>query len=86
MRSVETALAFEKLLNALKARNWSTAIRIALTKPRAAALLRLPLGVRLRGLAPSRVPRTTVAHPIVLETPRLSHENQTDARRTTDLP
>jgi GT2 family glycosyltransferase len=86
MRSVETALAFERLLNALKARKWSTAIRIALTKPRAAALLRLPVGVRLRGLAPSRVPRTTVAHPIVLETPRLSHENQTGARRTTNLP
>jgi hypothetical protein len=73
MRSVETALAFEKLLNALKSRNWPAAIGIALTKPRAAALLRLPLGARLRRLAPSRVPRITVPHPLVLTTSRLSH-------------
>jgi succinoglycan biosynthesis protein ExoO len=54
MKSVETALAFEKLLNALKSRNWPAAIGIALAKPRAAALLRLPLGVRLRRLARNR--------------------------------
>jgi succinoglycan biosynthesis protein ExoO len=85
MKSVETALAFEKLLNALKSRNWPAAIGIALTKPRAAALLRFPLGVRLRGLAPSRVPRITVAHPLVPTTPRLLHENQRGPHRTTDL-
>jgi succinoglycan biosynthesis protein ExoO len=85
MKSVETALAFEKLLNALKSRNWPAAIGIALTKPRAVALLRLPLGVRLRGLAPSRGLHTTVAHPLVLTTPRLSHENQKGIHRTTDL-
>jgi glycosyltransferase involved in cell wall biosynthesis len=85
MKSVETALAFEKLLNALKSRNWPAAIGIALTKPQAAALLRLPLGVRLRGLAPSRVPRITVPHPLVLTTSRLSHENQRGTRPTTDL-
>jgi succinoglycan biosynthesis protein ExoO len=84
MKSVETALAFEKLLNALRSRNWPAAVGIALTKPRAAALLRLPLGVRLRGLAPSRVPRITVAHPLVLTTSRLSHENQKGIPCTTD--
>jgi succinoglycan biosynthesis protein ExoO len=84
MRSVETALAFEKLLNALKSRNWPAAIGIALTKPRAAALLRLPLGVRMRGLAPSRVRRITVPHPLVPITSRLSHENQRGTGRTTD--
>jgi succinoglycan biosynthesis protein ExoO len=84
MRSVETALAFEKLLNALKSRNWPAAIGIALTKPRAAALLRLPLGVRLRALAPSRVPRITVPHPLVPTTSRLSRENQRGICRTTD--
>jgi succinoglycan biosynthesis protein ExoO len=84
MKSIETALAFEKLLNALKSRNWAAAIRIALTKPRAAALLRLPLGVRLRGLAPLRVPRITLPHPLVLTRSRLSHENQRGTRRTTN--
>jgi len=84
LRSVETALAFEKLLNALKSRNWPAAIGIALTKPRAAALLRLPLGVRMRGLAPSRVRRITVPHPLVPITSRLSHENQRGTGRTTD--
>jgi glycosyltransferase involved in cell wall biosynthesis len=48
MRATETALAYEKLLNALKARDYSAAIRIAATRPRAAALLRQPIGVRLR--------------------------------------
>jgi glycosyltransferase involved in cell wall biosynthesis len=54
-RSIETALAYEQLLRALKARNWGTALGIAVNKPSAAALLRLPIGVRLSrllGLAP----------------------------------
>jgi len=84
MRSVETALAFEKFLNALKSRNWAAAIRIALTKPRAAALLRLPLGVRLRGLVPSQVPGITVPHLLIPTTSRLSHEDQRGTGRTTD--
>jgi len=84
MRSVENALAFEKLLNALKSRNWPAAIGNALKKPRSAALLRLALAVRLRGLAPSRVPRITLRHPLVPTTSRLSHENQRGTRRATD--
>ena len=84
MRSVETALAFEKLLNALKSRNWPAAIGIALTKPRAAALLRLPLAVRLRDLAPSRVPGITAPHLLTPTTSRLSHENQRGTGHTTD--
>jgi glycosyltransferase involved in cell wall biosynthesis len=84
MRSVETALAFEKLLNALKSRNWPAAIGIALTKPRATALLRLPLGVRLHSLASSRVPRITISHPPVPTTSRLSHDNQRGTRRTAE--
>jgi glycosyltransferase involved in cell wall biosynthesis len=84
LRSVETALAFEKLLNALKSRNWPAAIGIALTKPRATALLRLPLGVRLHSLASSRVPRITISHPPVPTTSRLSHDNQRGTRRTAE--
>ena len=84
VKSIETALVFEKLLNALKSRNWPAAIGIALTKPQAAALLRLPLAVRLRGLAPSRVPRITRPHPLVLTRSRLSHENQRGTRRTNE--
>jgi glycosyltransferase involved in cell wall biosynthesis len=85
MRSVETALAFEKLLNALKARNWSAAIRIALRKPQAAALLRLPLSVRLRRLAPSRGARIAAAHPRVPEPPMLSDHKEQDAGRAANL-
>jgi hypothetical protein len=48
MRSIDTALAYERLLTALKARNWIGAISIVCFTPRAAALLRLPLLVRLR--------------------------------------
>ena len=49
-RSIETALAYERLLRALKDRDWRKALGIALKKPSAAALLRLPIGVRLSRL------------------------------------
>jgi succinoglycan biosynthesis protein ExoO len=55
IRSIDTALAYEELLNALKTRNWSTSARIMMTRPQAAALLRLPVGVRLRRLLPWRL-------------------------------
>ena len=61
-RSIETALAYEKLLRALKDRNWGAALATALRKPSAAALLRLPIGVRLsrlRGLASKGVVTAT---------------------------
>jgi glycosyltransferase involved in cell wall biosynthesis len=50
-RSIETAIAYERLLAALKIRNWRRAIAIALARPSAAALLRLPIQVRLGRLA-----------------------------------
>ncbi len=50
MRSIETALRFEKLLDTLKAGRLLSALRIALMSPRAAALLRLPIAARLRRL------------------------------------
>jgi glycosyltransferase involved in cell wall biosynthesis len=55
MRSIDTALAYEMLLIALKNKSWLCAVRIAFTDPRAAMLLRIPIGVRLRRLVPSRV-------------------------------
>lgn len=51
-RSIAAALAFERLLDALKVQRWCRSLRIALTHPRAAALLKLPIAVRLRGLMP----------------------------------
>ena len=51
MRSIETALRFEQLLDSLKAGRWLISLRIALKSPRAVALLRLPIGARLRRLA-----------------------------------
>jgi succinoglycan biosynthesis protein ExoM len=52
-RSIETALAYEKLLDALKGRRWLQALGVALASPKAALLLRLPIGVRLGRLASS---------------------------------
>jgi len=49
-RSIETALLFQKLIDALKARQWSASLWIALKRPRVAALLRIPIGNRLRRL------------------------------------
>jgi len=54
MRSIETALAYQKLLEALKAGDWSSSLRLALRRPQVAALLRLPIGVRLHRLMPRR--------------------------------
>jgi succinoglycan biosynthesis protein ExoO len=47
-QKLETALSYEKLLAALKAKNWLRALGVGLRSPKAAALLRLPVGVRLR--------------------------------------
>jgi glycosyltransferase involved in cell wall biosynthesis len=47
-RSIETALAYEELLCALKGGSLLKAFGIAATRPQAIALLRLPIGVRLR--------------------------------------
>ena len=51
-RSIETALLFQKLIDSLKAGYWLDSLRIALRRPRVAALLRIPIGVRLRRLMP----------------------------------
>jgi GT2 family glycosyltransferase/glycosyltransferase involved in cell wall biosynthesis len=45
--SIETALAYERLRNALMGKNLLHAIRAIKTNPKALTLLRLPLGVRL---------------------------------------
>jgi glycosyltransferase involved in cell wall biosynthesis len=50
IRSIESAAAYEELLSALKGRQWFKALSVTLARPRAALLLRLPLGVRLRRL------------------------------------
>jgi glycosyltransferase involved in cell wall biosynthesis len=52
IKSIEIALAYECLLSAIKGRHFSRALSIALSNPRAAALLRLPIGVRLRRFVP----------------------------------
>ncbi|SEE13784.1 Glycosyl transferase family 2 [Rhizobiales bacterium GAS188] len=54
LRSIRTALAYEDLLAALKGEHFWRAAGIALARPKAAALLRLPISVRLRRLLPSR--------------------------------
>jgi glycosyltransferase involved in cell wall biosynthesis len=67
--SVKTAMAYEKLLNALKAGDWPGAFSALRSRPQAAALLRLPLAIRLRRLVPSRLSRKQI---------RLSDEDQSE--------
>jgi glycosyltransferase involved in cell wall biosynthesis len=52
MQSIDTAMLLQKLVEALKARQWWDSCRIALTRPRVAALLRIQIGIRLRALVP----------------------------------
>jgi len=73
IRSIETALAYEWLLNALKSRDWLGSLRIALTNPRAAVLLRLAVNARLRRLAPWRRAGKSAHHPLAAELSRLLH-------------
>jgi GT2 family glycosyltransferase len=54
IESIDSALAYERLLSALKAGQWALAAAIALKRPQAAALLRLPIAVRLRRLVARR--------------------------------
>jgi succinoglycan biosynthesis protein ExoO len=61
MRSMETAFLFHDLLAALKAGRWAQSVRIAIRRPRAAALLRLPIRSRLRALSAAALPRSTAA-------------------------
>jgi glycosyltransferase involved in cell wall biosynthesis len=58
IRSTAAALAYERLLISLKHRAWRSAVVTALAQPRAALLLRLPLGARVRRLV-SRTPKAT---------------------------
>jgi glycosyltransferase involved in cell wall biosynthesis len=52
INSTKIALAYEKLLAAIRSRRYGAALIIASSNPRAASLLRLPIGVRLRRLMP----------------------------------
>jgi GT2 family glycosyltransferase len=60
IKSTEVALSYERLLESLKTGSWWRAVILALREPRAALLLRLPLGDRLRRLV-SRVQRALSA-------------------------
>jgi glycosyltransferase involved in cell wall biosynthesis len=62
MRSIDTAIDYENLLNALKARNWQKSAYIVLTRPKAAALLRLPIFLRFRKMAQWLMTRRRPVH------------------------
>jgi succinoglycan biosynthesis protein ExoO len=50
LRSIDTAIEYENLLNALRAKQWLRSAQIGLINPKAAALLRLPFFLRLQRL------------------------------------
>jgi glycosyltransferase involved in cell wall biosynthesis len=52
-RSIETAIAYGRLMRALKVGDFRSSLAIAVARPQAALLLRLPLRVRLHRLAAS---------------------------------
>ena len=60
IRSLDTALAYEKLLGSLKAGNLVGGIRAMGANPKALALLRLPIGARLHRLTSARIQRPAV--------------------------
>jgi hypothetical protein len=57
----------------LKGRDWLGSLRIALTNPRAAVLLRLPVNARLRRLASWRRAGKSADHLLAAELSRLVH-------------
>jgi glycosyltransferase involved in cell wall biosynthesis len=57
INSTSVALAYERLLAAIRSRRYGAALAIASVNPRAAALLRLPIGVRLRHFIPFKASR-----------------------------
>ena len=61
-RSLERALAYSQLIDALKSRNWAAAVRLAATHPSALALMRMPIAARLKRLLPTeRQPKPSKA-------------------------
>ena len=50
LRSIDTAIEYENLLEALRAKQWLRSAQIGLINPKAAALLRLPFFLRLQRL------------------------------------
>ena len=56
-RSIEVAIAYERLLVAIKAHDATQTLRLALANPRAAALLRMPLVARLQRVVTLLLPR-----------------------------
>jgi hypothetical protein len=50
IQSIDTAVEYENLLNALRAKKWLRSAQIGLINPKAAALLRLPFFSRLQRL------------------------------------
>jgi glycosyltransferase involved in cell wall biosynthesis len=61
--STNVALAYERLLAAIRSHRYGAALAIASANPRAAALLRLPIGVRLRHFIPFRANRDNRLQP-----------------------
>jgi succinoglycan biosynthesis protein ExoO len=82
LKSIETAVAYQGLLHALKGKDWLGAIGIAATNPQAVALLRLPLGVRLRRLVRARLHRTSAVHALTPQANTSSRDRQSNAYRT----
>lgn len=50
VRSIDRALAFEEIINSLKAREWMKTARTSIASPKALLLLRLPIAARLHRL------------------------------------
>jgi glycosyltransferase involved in cell wall biosynthesis len=58
-RSLERALAYSQLIDALKSRNWAAAVRLAVRHPLALPLMRMPIAARVKRLLPKRQQHTS---------------------------
>lgn len=71
INSTRAALAYERLLAAIRSRRYGAALAIASVNPRAAALLRLPMGVRLRYFIPFKASRDNRLQSLPFDASRL---------------
>ncbi len=81
MRAIDTAIDYENLLDALKAGNWRKSAHIALLRPKATALLRLPMFLRLHQLKRWLMARMPAIDPPV---PKVSNSDGTDQAKKFD--
>jgi succinoglycan biosynthesis protein ExoO len=85
IRSIDTAIAYENLVDGLKSKSWRRSAHIALISPKAAGLLRLPLLSRLHKLTRWLIARMPTVRFSVSQARNVDATNQARQRNGMDL-